>query len=168
MWEVINFHFYNWDKPLDLVPVVYDLIELIIEVSPWTKDYSTFDTHTQHTRLLFNECLFLLCDCTCSNVMCILNCLSIKPKEIFEYFICFWKCFYTFMFWVFVQIALFMFFIKNSFRGIFARSSRVSSSRENGLGKGWKHQTSNRNFHDGFATKGYSGKFLCFKGIFCK
>ena len=26
-------HFYNWDRPLDLVLVVYDLIELIIEVS---------------------------------------------------------------------------------------------------------------------------------------
>ena len=52
---------------------MYDLIELIIETTLWTKDYSTFDTHTQHTRLLFNEYLFHLCDCTCSNVMCILN-----------------------------------------------------------------------------------------------
>ena len=51
LWEVIYFHFYNWDKPLDLVPVVYDLIELIIEASLWTKDYSTFDTHPQHTNL---------------------------------------------------------------------------------------------------------------------
>ena len=45
LWEVIYVHFYNWDKPLDLVPVVYDLIELIIEASLWSKDYSTFDTH---------------------------------------------------------------------------------------------------------------------------
>ena len=102
LWEVIYVHFYNWDRPLDLVPVVYDLIELIIEASLWTKDYFTFDTHTQHTRLLFNECLFHLCDCTCLNVMCILNYLSIKPKNIFEYFICFWKYFYTFVLWVFV------------------------------------------------------------------
>ena len=102
LWEVIYVHFSNWDRPLDLVPVVYDLIELIIETSLWTKDYSTFDTHTQHTRLFFNKCLFHLCDCTCSNVMSILNCLSIKPKKIFEYFICFWKCFYAFLFWVFV------------------------------------------------------------------
>ena len=36
---------------LDLVLVVYDLIELIIEVSLWSKDYSTFDTHPQHTSL---------------------------------------------------------------------------------------------------------------------
>ena len=132
LWEVIYVHFYNWDRSSDLVLVVYDLIELIIEVSLWTKDFSIFDSHTQHTRLLFNECLFHLCDLTCSNVMYILNYLSIKLKNIFEYFICFWKCFYAFMIWVFVQIAFFMFFIKNSFRGIFARSSRVSFSHENG------------------------------------
>ena len=103
MWEVIYVHFYNWDRPLDLLPVVYDLIELIIETSFWTKDYSTFDTHTQHIRLLFNECLFHLCDCTWSNVMCILKCLSIKPKNIFKYFICFLKCFYAFVFWFFLK-----------------------------------------------------------------
>ena len=45
LWEVIYVHFYNWDRPLDLVPVMYDLIELIIEALLWSKDYSTFDTH---------------------------------------------------------------------------------------------------------------------------
>ena len=107
LWEIIYVHFYNWDRPLDLVLVVYDLIELIIETSLWTNNYSTFDTHPKHTRLVFNECLFHLCDCTCSNVMCMLNCLSIKPKKIFEYFICFWKCFYAFMFWFFVSNCIF-------------------------------------------------------------
>ena len=33
LWEVIYAYFYNWDRPLDLVLVVYDLIELIIEAS---------------------------------------------------------------------------------------------------------------------------------------
>ena len=33
LWEVIYVHFYNWDRSLDLVLVVYDLIELIIEAS---------------------------------------------------------------------------------------------------------------------------------------
>ena len=33
LWEVIYVHFYNWDRPLDFVPVVYDLIKLIIETS---------------------------------------------------------------------------------------------------------------------------------------
>ena len=51
LWEVIYAHFYNWDSPLDLVLVVYDLIELIIEASLWSKDYFTFDTHPQHTSL---------------------------------------------------------------------------------------------------------------------
>ena len=131
-----------------------------------SNDYSTFDTHTQHTRLFFNECLFHLCDCTCSNVMCILNCLSIKPKTIFEYFICFWKCFCAFVFWVFVQIAFFMFFIKNSFRGIFARNSRLSSSQENGLRQNMKTKNLNKNFCDCFASKVLPQKVLCFKGIF--
>ena len=49
LWEVIYVHFYNWDKPLDLVSIVYDLIKLIIEASFWTKDYFTFDTYQQHT-----------------------------------------------------------------------------------------------------------------------
>ena len=33
LWEAIYVHFYNWDKSLDLVLVVYNLIELIIETS---------------------------------------------------------------------------------------------------------------------------------------
>ena len=30
LWKIIYVYFYNWDKPLNLVLVVYDLIELII------------------------------------------------------------------------------------------------------------------------------------------
>ena len=60
LWEVIYVHFYNWDRPHDLVPVVYDLIELIIEDSLWPKDFSTFDTHSQHTRLCSNNA-YLIC-----------------------------------------------------------------------------------------------------------
>ena len=75
LWEVIYVHFYNWDRLLDLVPVVYDLIKLIIEASLWSKDYSTFDTHPQHTRLCSNNdyliCVIVhiqmwcVCSCTC-------------------------------------------------------------------------------------------------------
>ena len=60
LWEAIYAHFYNWDSPLDWVPVVYDLIELIIEVLLWSKDYSTFDTHPQTTRLCLNNA-YLIC-----------------------------------------------------------------------------------------------------------
>ena len=109
LWEVIYAYFYNWDRPLDLVLVVYDLIELIIEASFWSKDYSTLDTHPQHTSFWFNECLSHLCDCTCSNVMCMLKYLMIKPKKIFEYFICFWKWFYTFVLFVVFQHTLLCF-----------------------------------------------------------
>ena len=106
LWEVIYAHFYIscvscvW---LDFVSVVYDLIKLIIKASLWSKDYSTLDTHPQHTSLWFNECLSHLCDCTCSNVMCMLKYLIIKPKKIFLCFIFFffWKWFYTFLLLIF-------------------------------------------------------------------
>ena len=60
LWEVIYIHFYNWYRPLDFIPVVYDLIELIIEASLWFMNYSTFDTHTQHTRLCSDNA-YLIC-----------------------------------------------------------------------------------------------------------
>ena len=71
LWKVIYAHFYNWDRLLDFVSVMYDLIKLIIETSLQSKDYSTLDPHTLHTSLIFNEYLFHLCSCTCSNVMCV-------------------------------------------------------------------------------------------------
>ena len=71
-----------------------------------------------------------MCDYTCSNVMCMLNYLLIKPKKIFECFICLWKWFYTFVFLDFVQNAFLCFFFKNWFRGSFARSSRLRVSRK--------------------------------------
>ena len=82
---------------------------------------------------MFNEYLFHLCVCTCSNVMCMLKYLLIKPKYIFECFICFWKWFYTFVSYVFVQNAFLCFSLKNWFRGCLTRSSRLWASREKGL-----------------------------------
>ena len=60
LWEVMYAHFYNRDRPLDFVTVVYVLFELIIEASLWTMVYSTFDTHTQHMRLCSNN-VYLIC-----------------------------------------------------------------------------------------------------------
>jgi len=114
LWEVIYAHFYNWDRLLNFVSVVYDLIELI-----WSKDYSTLNTHPQHTSLWFNECLSHLCDCTCSNVMCMLKYLMIKPKNIFEYFICFLKWFYTFMLLVFLFKMHFCVFLQKQVQRLF-------------------------------------------------
>ena len=92
LWEVIYVHFYNWDRPLDLVLVVYDLIELIIEASLWSKDYSTFDTHSQHTRLCSNNAyliyvivhiqMWCVCSITCwSNLKRILSILYVFESD---------------------------------------------------------------------------------------
>ena len=70
-----------------------------------------------------------MCDCTWSNVMCMLNYLSIKPKNIFECFICLWKWFYTFV----LLVCVFVLFSKNWFRGSFGRSLRLRASRESCL-----------------------------------
>ena len=80
LWEVIYVHFYNWDKPLDLVPVGYNLIELIVEISLWSKDYSTFDTHPQYTS--FNSInAYFICVIVYDQMWCVcsITCLS-NPK----------------------------------------------------------------------------------------
>ena len=45
---------------------------------------------------MLNECLIYLCDCTCLNMLHMLNYMLIKHKKIFECFSCFWK---VFLFW---------------------------------------------------------------------
>ena len=77
--------------------------------------------------------LFLKVICTYSNVMCMLKYLLIKPKNIFECFIRFWKWFYTFMSYVFIQNAFLCFSSKSGFRGCLARSLRLRASHEKGL-----------------------------------
>ena len=79
--EVIYVPFYNWDRPLDLVPVVYDLIELIIEASLWSMDYSRFDTHIQHTRLYLDNA-YLICVIVHIQIWCVcsISCQS-NPKK---------------------------------------------------------------------------------------
>ena len=78
LWEVIYAHFYNWDRLLDFVSIVYDLIELIIEASLWSKDYSTLDT-PYNTQDFDSMNAYLICVivhvqmwCVCSNT-CWLN-----------------------------------------------------------------------------------------------
>ena len=175
LWEVIYAHFYNWDRLFDFISVVYELIELIIEASLWFKDYSTLDTHPQHTSLWFNECLSHLCDCTCSNVMCMLKYLMIKPKKniyiyiyIFLCFIRFWKWFYTFVLLVFVQNALLCFSLKTMFKGHFARSSQLRASREKCLREINLFDNSHKNFCDCLATNSFSRNAVCPKLDFSK
>ena len=132
LWEVIYVHFYNWDKPLDLVPVVYDLIALIIETLLWFKDYSTFDTHPQHTSLS-SIYAYLICVivhvqmwCVCS-IACWLN-----PKRFLNILYVFESDFilscFKFLFKMHFCVVL-----KNLFKGIFMRSSRLRASREKSL-----------------------------------
>ena len=59
MWEVIYAYFYYWDWSLFLTLIVYDLVELIIEASQWTKDNLIFDTHRYHTCLCSMNILFI-------------------------------------------------------------------------------------------------------------
>ena len=44
----------------------------------WTNSYLI---PIQHTSLIFNECLFHLCNCACLNVMCVYSYIWIKPKR---------------------------------------------------------------------------------------
>ena len=104
LWEVIYVHFYNWDRPLVLVPIMYNLIELIIEGSLWSKDYSTFGTYPQHTSLMFNEYLFHLCDCICLNMMCVCSTICGSNQKDFCSFFCFRKWFVSPMFFKVFQI----------------------------------------------------------------
>ena len=57
--------------------------------------------------------------------LCVLNYLMIKPKNIFECFISFWKCFcVSLVFWKFFQKAKSV-LLRNSYTSIFASVSRV-------------------------------------------
>ena len=102
---------YQLCRLLDFVSVVYDLIELIIEVSLWIMAYSTFDTHTQHTRLCSNN-IYLICVIVHVQMWCVCSstCWS-NPKRFFECFICFWKWFYTFVIFFFSK-CIFVFFVQ--------------------------------------------------------
>ena len=59
MWEVIYAYFYNWDWSLFLMLIMYDLVELIIEISHEIKDYLIISTHTHHTCLCLMNALFI-------------------------------------------------------------------------------------------------------------
>ena len=116
LWEVIYVHFYNWDSPLDLVPIVYGLIELIIENSLWSKDFSTFDTHPQHTRLCSNNPYLIYVI-----VYVQMRCVSAQPymdqtKKFLVLFVCYWMWFVSHMYFKIFQI---VFVWKICFLGVF-------------------------------------------------
>ena len=116
---------------------------------------------------MFNKCLFHLCDYTCSNVMCILNCLMINPKKIFKYFICFWKCFYDFVYLEFCPNSLFPFRSKTlpeSFSRVSREQALLVKLR---MAKFRHHWNSDRDFRDCLASKGYPRNLsICFSDHF--
>ena len=57
--------------------------------------YTTHKSNVQWISISFVWLYVFKCD------MCMLNCLMIKPKKIFEYFICFWKLFLSLWLWKF-------------------------------------------------------------------
>ena len=132
LWKVIYVHFYNWDKPLYLVPVVYDLIELIIEVSLWSKDYSTFDTHPQHTSLvqlmLISFVWFYMFKCYLYAQL-----LIDQTQKDFWVFYMFLKVILYFRAFSFCSKCIFVLFFKNLFRGIFAKILQLRASYEKSL-----------------------------------
>ena len=95
MWEVIYAHFCNWDSPSNLVLVVYDLIELIIEASLWTKDYSTFDIHRSNVQWML---ISFVCLCMFKCDVCVLNHIWIKPKRFLFIFLLFLFYYYYYYF----------------------------------------------------------------------
>ena len=119
LWKVIYVHFYNWDRPLDLVPVVYVLIELIIEASIWSKDYSIFDTHPQHTRL-WSINAYLICVIVHVQVWCVCSstCWS-NPKILLSVLYVFLKVILYFHAFSFCSKCIFVFFFKKLVHRLF-------------------------------------------------
>ena len=92
--------------------------------------------HTHNTQDFCSMNAYFICVIVHVQMWCVYSiaCRS-NPKIFLSILYVFESVFYAFVLWVFVQIAFFMFFIKNSFGSIFVRSSQLSSSCENGLGK---------------------------------
>ena len=171
LWKVIYVHFYSWNRPLDLVLVVYNLIELIIEISLWTKDYSTFDTHTQHTRLLIQWVRISFCVIVYVQMWCVYSiAFRSNPKRLLSILYVFESVFMLSCFEFLFKLHFSYFSSKNFFNCIFARSSRLSSCRENELRQNMKIQNSDKNFHNCLAivsrVKSSREKFYALEAFF--
>ena len=125
--------------------------------------------HTQHTCLMFNECLIHLFDCTCLNVICV--CLTIyrSIQKVFDHFIYSWKWFlslFVFMFSAyFVFHCLNMFCVEKQVSESFTTHSRLVkifathlTTREN-FHDSLNHETPRNNFLKGFSWE------TCFKPL---
>ena len=92
-----------------------------------------------------------------------------QTQQNFWVFYMFLKVFLCFcVFRVFAQNVYFLFLSKNSFRGIFASMSRVTSSRENDDGKFRKHWNSYREFHNCLTSKFYPRNYYVLQWPFSR
>ena len=152
VWEVTYVHFYNWDKPFDLVPVMYVMNELIIEASFWSKDYSTFDTHPQHTSLV-QLMFFFICVIVHDQMWCVwsIACQS-NPKRFLSILYVFKSVFrlscFKFLFKMHFCVVL-QKLVQRSFRKKLATKYFL---RKEVKAKTRKHKISDRDFHDCLAT----------------
>ena len=128
LWEVIYVHFYNWDRPLDLVLVgmtwLNRSLKLYSELGTISHLILTHNTQDFCSMNAYFFCVIVHVQMWCVySIACRLN-----PKKNLSILYVFKSVFTLSCFEFLVQIAFFMFFIKNSFRGIFTRSSWLSSS----------------------------------------
>ena len=189
LWEIIYVHFYNWDKPLYLVPVVYDLIELIIETLLWFKDYFTFNTHSQHISLnsinaylicvIVHVQMWCVCSIACrSNPKIFLSILYVFESDfILSCFKFLFKMLFCVVLQKLVQEAFspfFVLFFKNLFKRHFCKKLATKSfSRKEFKGKLKNIEIHTESIatvswlpHNCLATRSFSRKFLCFSGVF--
>ena len=94
--------------------------------SLWT---STFDTHTQHTRLCLDNA-YLICVIVHVQMWCICSNTCWSNQKDFWVFYMFLKVILYFHVFSFCSKCIFVFFFKNWFRGSFARSSWLKASCE--------------------------------------
>ena len=120
-----------------------------------TQDFCS--TNTYFVCVIVHDQMWCVCSIACqSNPKRFLSILYVFESVL---------CFCVLSFW---SNYIFHVFFKNFFRGIFARSLWLSSSRENRLRQNLKTQNSDRDFCNYFVTKDFLQKVLCFKCIFRK
>ena len=105
---------------------------------------------------MFNEFLFHLCVCTCSNVMCVCSTLCGSNQKVFVLFVCFWKWFVSPMFLKIFQV---VFVWKTCFLGSFMTYFMCKLNHKLN-GRIFKFSQLWTEFHNCFASKAYPQLFM--------
>ena len=122
LWEVIYIHFYNWDRPLDLVSVVCDLIDWSLKLHSSLRTIPHLIlTHNAQVLVQLMLISFVWLYMLKCNVY--VQLLIDQTQKDFWVFYMFLKVILYFLALSFCSKCVFVLFFKNLFRGIFARSS---------------------------------------------